>query len=177
MACFRPPGKSSCPAARIAPACASMLRRRSIGLELGSTVSRSFSLCCAGGPSELLSAFGQEAALNTPAPVSEKVLDEKDVAAVFGLKLAEIDASDRAAARGKGTSKRSKRSAAATSGNQPRACNPHTQMGKRKKRASGRVARAFRPAALLQRASGEPHFASAKFCNARRGTPQRPLEE
>jgi uncharacterized Zn finger protein len=113
---FPSPGeiKLSC-----SPDCAGMCKHVAAALyRVGARLDRkrSFSLCCAGGPSELLSAFGQEAALNTPAPVSEKVLDEKDVAAVLGLKLAEIDASDRAAARGKGTSKRSKRSAAATSG-------------------------------------------------------------
>jgi uncharacterized Zn finger protein len=110
---------------------------------------------------ELLSAFGQDAALNTAAPVSGKVLDDNDVAAVFGLELAETDAPDRAAPLTKGTSKRPKRStAAATASLAPPASNAHTQAGKRGKRANGRAARA--PKAKPRAADSGKLLSSAK---------------
>ena len=83
--------RSSCPAAaRTGRTCASMSRRCSTASAPGSTRSRSFSSCCAAWMKTNCSpAPEQDLPLAQGAPSAAKVLDDGDVAALFGLEMAE----------------------------------------------------------------------------------------
>jgi hypothetical protein len=88
--------------------------------------------------SELLSAFGQDAALNTIAPVSANVLDDNDVRRCFDWSSPRPTLPiTRPLA--KGTSTRSKRSAAAAARLPRPACNPHPRTGKKSAKVKARV--------------------------------------
>jgi uncharacterized Zn finger protein len=77
---------------------------------------------------ELLSAAGQDVALNKAAPVAGKVLDDSDVAALFGLELAETIGFDALIPVAAGTPQRSKRSTATKA--PPKVRAPAAEIGK-----------------------------------------------
>ena len=95
-ACFRRPRRSSCPAAvRTGPTCASMLRRRSTGSAPGSTKALQLLFVLRGvDENELLAGAGRGSFATKAAPSAAKVLDDSDVAALFGLEMAETASSD-----------------------------------------------------------------------------------
>ena len=92
MAYFRRRGKYSCPAVvRIGPTCASMLRRCSMVSAPGSTKCLSLLFVLRDvDEDELLASVEQDLPLSKSRTLSaEKILDDSDVAALFGLEMAE----------------------------------------------------------------------------------------
>ena len=87
-------------AVRTGPTCASTLRRYFMALAPGSTKSLSFFSCCAAWmKTNCIDSAGQDLPLSKATPGAAKVLDDSDVAALFGIEIAETASADIPSAR------------------------------------------------------------------------------